>query len=129
MSFVYKVQFCKMGVPCYICACFYGKRKINQVVFQFKSSQNQVENTKSLRLFVVEKQNKKSKNYIIWENKNLNVYYFNQKLFISETDTIVDSVFKSLSNASIRVVGPELIFGKYMIKLVLMILRKIYFVI
>ena len=33
-------------------------------------------------------------------------------LFISETDTIVDYVFSSLSNASIRTVGPELIFGK-----------------
>ena len=27
------------------------------------------------------------------------------KLFISETDTIVDNIFESLSNASIRVVG------------------------
>ena len=34
------------------------------------------------------------------------------KLFISETDTIVEHIFESLSNASIRVVGPELIFGK-----------------
>ena len=34
------------------------------------------------------------------------------KLFISETDTIIDSIFESLGNASIRVVGPELIFGK-----------------
>ena len=34
------------------------------------------------------------------------------QLFISETDTIVDSIFESLSNSSIRVVGPELIFGK-----------------
>ena len=34
------------------------------------------------------------------------------KLFISETDTIVEHIFESLSNANIRVVGPELIFGK-----------------
>ena len=34
------------------------------------------------------------------------------KLFISEADTIVDNIFDVLSNASIRVVGPELIFGK-----------------
>jgi len=34
------------------------------------------------------------------------------KLFISETDTIIDTVFKALTNSSIRVVGPELIFGK-----------------
>ena len=37
---------------------------------------------------------------------------FQPQLFISEKDTIVDSIFESLSNASIRVVGPELIFGK-----------------
>ena len=37
---------------------------------------------------------------------------FQPKLFISETDTIVDGIFESLSNANIRVVGPELIFGK-----------------
>ena len=34
------------------------------------------------------------------------------QLFISETDTIVERTFESLSNASIRVVGLELIFGK-----------------
>ena len=34
------------------------------------------------------------------------------KLFVSETDTLVDNIFDALSNSSIRVVGPELIFGK-----------------
>jgi transposase len=34
-----------------------------------------------------------------------------QQLFISENDTIVEYVFSSLSNASIKTVGPELIFG------------------
>ncbi len=34
------------------------------------------------------------------------------KLFISETDTVVDAIFSSLSNANIRIIGPELIFGK-----------------
>jgi len=34
------------------------------------------------------------------------------KLFVSETDTIIDSIFDALSNSNIRVVGPELIFGK-----------------
>lgn len=34
------------------------------------------------------------------------------KLFISENDTIVEQVFSSLDNASIRTVGPELVFGK-----------------
>lgn len=35
-----------------------------------------------------------------------------QKLFISEQDTLLEQVMSSLSNASIRTVGPELIFGK-----------------
>ena len=34
------------------------------------------------------------------------------KLFISENDTVVEQVFSTLSNASIRTVGPEIIFGK-----------------
>ena len=34
------------------------------------------------------------------------------KLFISEKDTIVEQVFTNLSNANIRTVGPDIIFGK-----------------
>lgn len=34
------------------------------------------------------------------------------QLFVSESDSFVEQVFDSLSNASIRTVGPELIFGK-----------------
>ena len=34
------------------------------------------------------------------------------KLFISENDSIVEQVFETLGNASIRTVGPEIIFGK-----------------
>jgi len=35
-----------------------------------------------------------------------------QKLFISEQDIVVEQVFSSLSNANIRTVGPEIVFGK-----------------
>ena len=34
------------------------------------------------------------------------------KLFISDDDSLVDAMFSTLNNSSIRVVGPELIFGK-----------------
>jgi transposase len=34
------------------------------------------------------------------------------ELFISERDTIVEQVFSALNNASIRTVGPEIIFGR-----------------
>jgi transposase len=34
------------------------------------------------------------------------------KLFISESDTAIEQVFDALGNASIRTVGPEIIFGK-----------------
>ena len=33
------------------------------------------------------------------------------KLFVSESDTIIDNIFSALSNSSIRVIGPELVFG------------------
>jgi len=34
------------------------------------------------------------------------------KLFVPENDTVVEQVFSALNNASIRTVGPEIIFGK-----------------
>jgi transposase len=34
------------------------------------------------------------------------------KLFVSETDAVINQVFESLQNASIKTVGPEIIFGK-----------------
>jgi hypothetical protein len=33
------------------------------------------------------------------------------KLFVSESDTVVEQVFESLGNANIRTVGPDLIFA------------------
>jgi len=34
------------------------------------------------------------------------------KLFVSESDVIIDQIFDSLQNASIKTVGPEIVFGK-----------------
>ncbi len=34
------------------------------------------------------------------------------KLFVSQSDTMIEQVFESLGNASIKTVGPEIIFGK-----------------
>ena len=34
------------------------------------------------------------------------------KLFVWENDIIVEQIFSNLSNASIRTIGPEIIFGK-----------------
>lgn len=34
------------------------------------------------------------------------------KLFVSESDTLVEEVFSRLSNSSIKTIGPEIIFGK-----------------
>lgn len=34
------------------------------------------------------------------------------KLFVSETDNMIEQIFDNLNNASIRTVGPEIIFGK-----------------
>ena len=37
---------------------------------------------------------------------------FQPKLFVSQSEVIIEDAFESLSNASIRTVGPELIFGR-----------------
>jgi len=34
------------------------------------------------------------------------------RLFISETDTVIEKLFSTLNNASVRTIGPEIIFGK-----------------
>ena len=34
------------------------------------------------------------------------------KLFVSENDNLIDQIFESLNNSSIRTVGPEIVFGK-----------------
>lgn len=34
------------------------------------------------------------------------------KLFISESDAVIEQAFSTLSNASIRTLGPEIIFGR-----------------
>lgn len=34
------------------------------------------------------------------------------KLFVSEQDSLIDKIFSSLNNSSIRVIGPEIVFGK-----------------
>jgi len=34
------------------------------------------------------------------------------KLFVSESDTMIERAFELLANASIKTVGPEIIFGK-----------------
>lgn len=34
------------------------------------------------------------------------------KLFISETDTVVENLFSTLNNSNVRTIGPEIIFGK-----------------
>ena len=34
------------------------------------------------------------------------------KLFVSENDTVVEQVFSTLKNSSIKTIGPEIIFGK-----------------
>jgi transposase len=45
-------------------------------------------------------------------NQEIERLSYQPKLFVSENEVMIEDVFDSLSNASIRTVGPELIFGK-----------------
>ena len=45
-------------------------------------------------------------------------------LFVFEKDALIESYLSSLENGQIRTVGPELIFGKFMIPLALMPSQK-----
>lgn len=50
--------------------------------------------------------------YVLLAEQEIDRLSSPSQLFISENDTIVDMVFSALNNASVRTVGPELIFGK-----------------
>jgi transposase len=52
------------------------------------------------------------KKLIYLGNQELDRLSNQQKIFVSKQDTIIENVFSELSNASIRTVGPELVFGK-----------------
>ena len=45
-------------------------------------------------------------------NQEIERLTYQPKLFVSESDVMIEDVFDSLSNSSIRTVGPELIFGR-----------------
>ena len=45
-------------------------------------------------------------------NQELEILSMQPKIFVSETDTIIESIFETLSNANIKVVEPELNFRK-----------------
>lgn len=81
----------------------------------------------SISVQLISKSNSKYKVYkTIGSSKNLQevetLYFlakqelerisFQPKLFVSENDSIVEQVFSSLQNASIKTIGPELVFGK-----------------
>jgi transposase len=51
-------------------------------------------------------------NLVYLGNQELERLFNQPKLFISKSDVVVEQVFSALSNASIRTVGPEIIFGK-----------------
>lgn len=48
---------------------------------------------------------------------------------MSENDTIVDIVFSALDSASVRTVGPEIVFGKIYDKIGFNAIKEVYFVI
>lgn len=45
-------------------------------------------------------------------NQELDRLSNQQNIFVSKQDTIIEHVFSELTNASIRTVGPEIVFGK-----------------
>lgn len=50
--------------------------------------------------------------YIYLAKQEIERISIQPKLFVSESDTLVEQVFSDLSNSSIRTIGPEIIFGK-----------------
>jgi len=69
-------------------------------------------NTKSSKLLAVAEVSRRFKNCYFLENRKIERLKAQGKLFVSENDFDVEQLFETLGNASIKIVGPEIIFEK-----------------
>ena len=94
--------------------CFYEKRRINQrQQLQFVQIISK-SGGKYKVIKIIGSAETAQKIQILWylDKQELERLSMQPKLFVPKTDTIVDSIFEILSNVSVKVVRPELIFGK-----------------
>ncbi len=101
-----------MGVPLYFCAMFLRKKKNNSGSVSIQIISKSRGKYKVVKTVGSGKTEQEIQKLYYLGKQELERLTLQPQLFESETDTIVDAVFSTLSNASIRVVGPELIFGK-----------------
>jgi len=101
-----------LGVPRYFCAMFLRKKKNNSGSVSIQIISKSRGKYKVVKTIGSGKSEREIEKLYYLGKQELERLTLQTELFESETDAIVDTVFSALSNANIKVVGPELIFGK-----------------
>jgi len=102
----------KFGVACYIYGMFLRKLKNRSGSVSVQIISKSTGKYKVLKTIGSSSDEQEVQKLVYLANQEIERISQQSGLFISESDTIVEQVFSSLNNASIRTVGPEIIFGK-----------------
>jgi hypothetical protein len=99
-----------MGVPRIYLGIFLKKNKSGSTSVQIISKER--EKYKVLKTIGSSNNEQEIQKLVFLAKQEIERLNAQPKLFISESDTVIEQVFEALGNASIRTVGPEIIFGK-----------------
>lgn len=102
----------KMGVPNLILGMFLRKKKNKSGSISIQIISKSSGKYKVVKTIGSSGDGKEIQKFWLLGKQELDRLNIQPKLFESENDIIVEQVFDSLKNASIRTVGPEIIFGK-----------------
>ena len=100
------------------------EEKINQAADLFRLFQKQTENTKSLETIGSSFDEQDIELLVLQAKQEIERIKSQAGLFISESDLLVESIFQGLSNASVKTVGPEIVFGSIYDKIGFGVLRE-----
>lgn len=101
-----------MGVPNVILGMFLRKKKNSSGSISVQIISKSSGKYKVVRTIGSSSNEKEIQNLVFLGKQELERLFNQPKLFVSESDTVVEKVFSVLGNANVRTVGPEIIFGK-----------------
>jgi transposase len=101
-----------MGVPCLLLGMFARKKKNSSGSISVQIISKSRGKYKVLKTIGCARTEQELQKLSYLANQEIVRLNNQSKLFVSENDTIVDMIFSTLDNASIRTVGPEIIFGR-----------------
>jgi transposase len=101
-----------MGVPNVILGMFLRKKKNSSGSISVQIISKSSGKYKVVKTIGSSSNEQEIQNLVFLGKQELERLFNQPKLFVSESDTVVEKVFSVLGNANVRTVGPEIIFGK-----------------